>query len=310
MSAKGFDAAGNVTAETKVETTGDAVQIQLTPDRNTINADGEDVSVFSVAGLDAQGRVVPLAQNKINFAVEGAGKIIGVGNGDPSCHEPDTYVSTVPVRNVAVNEWRWRLANMLKNSSVLPEYANDFDDSAWTSINVKSAGELTIKTENTMAIYRAHFTLTEEDLKNAGAQICFKGCVDAGWYFLNGQFIGESHGWQAHTEFDIQKFARVGDNVIAVGVNNSTGDGGLNPNVTVKIIGRSTFPPWWRSLFNGLAQVIVQSTRDAGEIRLTATADSLAPATAAVHVDCDSFSYRYDSPATRARSESAAASAK
>jgi beta-galactosidase len=37
-----------------------------------------------------------------------------------------------------------------------------------------------------------------------------------------------------------------------------------------------------RSLFNGLAQVIVQSTKDAGEIRLTATADGLSPATTAV----------------------------
>ena len=75
LSAKGFDAAGNVIAETKVETTGDAAQIQLTPDRKTINADGEDVAVFTVAALDAQGRVVPVAQNKINFSIEGAGKI-------------------------------------------------------------------------------------------------------------------------------------------------------------------------------------------------------------------------------------------
>ena len=37
-----------------------------------------------------------------------------------------------------------------------------------------------------------------------------------------------------------------------------------------------------RSLFNGLAQVIVQSTRDAGEIKLTASADGLKPATATV----------------------------
>ena len=94
LSAKGFDADGKVIAETKVETTGDATQLQLTPDRKTINADGEDVSVFTVSALDAQGRVVPLAQNKINFAIEGAGKIIGVGNGDPSCHEPDTFVPT------------------------------------------------------------------------------------------------------------------------------------------------------------------------------------------------------------------------
>jgi beta-galactosidase len=56
----------------------------------------------------------------------------------------------------------------------------------------------------------------------------------------------------------------------------------LNPNVTVKTIGHASAAPWARSLFNGLAQIIVQSTRDAGEIKLTATADGLVPATAAV----------------------------
>jgi beta-galactosidase len=36
-------------------------------------------------------------------------------------------------------------------------------------------------------------------------------------------------------------------------------------------------PPARRSLFSGLAQVIVQSTREPGEIRLTAKSDGLAP---------------------------------
>jgi beta-galactosidase len=283
LSAKGFDAAGNVIAETKVETTGDAAQIQLAPDRKTINADGQDVSVFTVSAVDAQGRVVPVAQNKVNFSVEGAGKIIGVGNGDPSCHEPDTFVPVVPARNIAVDDWRWQLAKIPKNNSALPEYSNDFNDSAWINFSAKtSSGELTIKTPETTAIYRAHFTLTEEDLKGAGAQICFSGCDDEGWYFVNGQFIGESHDWQAQPIFDIKKFVHAGNNVIAVGVNNSVGSGGLNPNVTVKIIGRATAAPWARSLFNGLAQVIVQSTRDAGEIKLTATADGLTLATTTV----------------------------
>ena len=67
-----------------------------------------------------------------------------------------------------------------------------------------------------------------------------------------------------------------------MGVNNGVGSGGLNPNVTVKVIGNAGVAPWSRSLFNGLAQSIVQSTRDTGEIKLTATADGLAPATAAV----------------------------
>jgi beta-galactosidase len=93
LSAKGFDAAGNLIAETSVQTTGAAVQVQLTPDRKTINADGQDVAVFTVAALDQQGRVVPLAQNAINFSIAGAGKIIGVGNGNPTCHEPDTFAA-------------------------------------------------------------------------------------------------------------------------------------------------------------------------------------------------------------------------
>ncbi len=279
LSAKGYDASGNVIAETKEETTGDATQIQLTPDRKTINADGEDVAVFTVSALDAQGRFVPTAQNKINFSIEGAGNIIGVGNGDPSCHEPDVFVPVVPTRSIVVGDWRIQLEKIPKNRSALPEYANDFDDSSWKPV---SGGGPSIETPETTAIYRAHFTLTDEDLKGAGAQICFSGCDDEGWYFVNGQFVGESHDWQAQPIFDIKKFIHAGDNVVAVGVNNGVGSGGLNPNVTVKIIGHTSAAPWSRSLFSGLAQIIVQSTRDAGEFKLTASADGLKPATAIV----------------------------
>lgn len=81
------------TIETKTETTGDAAKIILTPDRKTINADGEDVSVVNVTAVDSQGREVPDAGSLIQFRIEGKGKIIGVGNGDPSCHEPDKYLN-------------------------------------------------------------------------------------------------------------------------------------------------------------------------------------------------------------------------
>ncbi len=64
-----------------------------------------------------------------------------------------------------------------------------------------------------------------------------------------------------------------------MGVYNGVAQGGLNPNVNVQIVGHVTAAPWSRSLFNGLAQVIVQSTKDAGEIKLAATANGLAPAT-------------------------------
>ena len=52
-------------------------------------ADHADLAVVNVAVVDGQGRVVPVADNKITFTVKGPGKLIGVGNGDPSSHEPD-----------------------------------------------------------------------------------------------------------------------------------------------------------------------------------------------------------------------------
>ena len=89
LSAKGFDANGKVTAATVVETTGAPAAIRLYADRNTIVADGEDVLPVEVDILDAQGRIVPTAGNLVTFSVRGAGFVAGVGNGNPSDHDPD-----------------------------------------------------------------------------------------------------------------------------------------------------------------------------------------------------------------------------
>jgi beta-galactosidase len=87
LEARGFKG-GRVVATTKVETTGPAAKVALAPDRSRISADGEDVSLMTVSITDAQGRVVPTADNEVSFKVSG-GRIIGVGNGDPSSHEAD-----------------------------------------------------------------------------------------------------------------------------------------------------------------------------------------------------------------------------
>ena len=105
---------------------------------------------------------------------------------------------------------------------------------------------------------------------------------DEGWVFVNGRRVGESRDWQASLAFDIKKYLHPGDNVIAVGVHNNGGSGGLTLGVNLDLISDPIAPAWSRSLFNGLAEVIVQSTKDAGEIQLTASADGLAPATATI----------------------------
>ncbi|SHK73928.1 beta-galactosidase [Reichenbachiella agariperforans] len=69
-----------------IETTNEASQIALTADRQTITADGKDLSFITVEVQDDQGRTVPVATDLIQFAVAGQGKIVGVDNGDPTSH--------------------------------------------------------------------------------------------------------------------------------------------------------------------------------------------------------------------------------
>jgi beta-galactosidase len=75
--------------ETTVETTGDPAEVRLTADRTTLMADNNDVAVITVKILDTEGRLAPVADNEVTFTLTGPGKLIGVGNGDCSCHEPD-----------------------------------------------------------------------------------------------------------------------------------------------------------------------------------------------------------------------------
>lgn len=75
------------------ETAGLPVAIQLSADRSTIEADGEDVSIVTVQVVDEQGRPVPTASDFIEFSICGPGRILGVGNGDPSSHASDKLPS-------------------------------------------------------------------------------------------------------------------------------------------------------------------------------------------------------------------------
>ena len=175
----------------------------LAPNRSSLQADGEDVSVITVSTQDAQGRAVPVAQNKIHFELTGPGKIIGVGNGDASCHEPDVFVPDMPVHTIAVKDWRWKLTPLPARGHSTPEYQPDFDDSAWDT--VPSEAGATILTEGQTAIFRAHLNISEDDLNNPGVQIRFGTIDDHGWIYVNNRRVGESHDWEAQPQFDIKR---------------------------------------------------------------------------------------------------------
>lgn len=65
----------------EVKTAGPAARIMLTADRTSIAADGRDLSFVTVSVLDAQGNVVPTADNLVHFTISGGGTIAGVDNG-------------------------------------------------------------------------------------------------------------------------------------------------------------------------------------------------------------------------------------
>lgn len=71
-------------AESTVRTTGSPSKLRLTADRSKISGDSLDLSFLTVEVLDKDGRVVPTADDKIKFTVEGPGEIVGTDNGDPA----------------------------------------------------------------------------------------------------------------------------------------------------------------------------------------------------------------------------------
>ena len=98
ITATALDSKNNVKATHTVETAGAPAKVvtvvdvpsTLTGTGKTLILDGQDAGMVSASIVDAQGRVVPSASNNVTFSiVSGPGHIIGVGNGNPFCHEPN-----------------------------------------------------------------------------------------------------------------------------------------------------------------------------------------------------------------------------
>jgi len=78
----------NTTLVREIKTAGPPAKIELSPDRAVIKADGFDLSFITVKVTDAEGNVVPHADQTLYFDIQGPGKIVGVDNGYQASHEP------------------------------------------------------------------------------------------------------------------------------------------------------------------------------------------------------------------------------
>jgi beta-galactosidase len=265
---------GKKTMSDVVKTTDAPAGIELIADRTGINADKEDISVITVKVNDKNNLFVPTAGNEITFSLQGPGKIIGVGNGDPTSHEQDRFIETISA--LKIDGLKEKEVDGMENR---PETGAGFDDSAWRPA-FQDANEQSRK-EAKAVVFRGSFDMPQ---KFDGTQITFmyKSIGTLQSIYVNGKEIAkniknENPGNAFKIDLSLLKPGK--NNVTIVTVPFVKKHRWDNVNTDPGVIQIITPPsPWNRKLFNGLAQVMVQSTSEAGEITLTATSPGLKPA--------------------------------
>ena len=250
--------------------------MQLIPDRTSLKADDQDVSVITIEAKDIKGRPVPTADNEIEFSLEGPGKIIGVGNGDPSSHDPDKFLEkivTVKIENLR--------KKAVASKTDLAEVAFETDDSNWKPAFPKEGFENKAAEDTSkIAVIRGTFVLPEF-MDKTQVTLLTKSLGEMQDIYVNGHLIARDIKRDAagQTYKLDHALLRPGKNIFALVVNplkkrNQWEELNTDPGMVQVIM---PAPAWKRKLFNGLAQVIVQSSNEAGEVTLTARSPGLAP---------------------------------
>lgn len=92
LKAIAYDENNCVIATDEQSSFGDAVSIQLEADKDTLKADGKDLIFVTISTLDEDGHYVANANNRMEVEVTGAGRLIGLDNGDSTDY--DQYKGT------------------------------------------------------------------------------------------------------------------------------------------------------------------------------------------------------------------------
>jgi beta-galactosidase len=269
---------GAKVAEDRVETTGVPAALRLTPFQPGMKADGQSVGIFTVSVVDSMGRVVPTADETVSFGISGPARILGVGNGDPSCHEPDTFIPRSPSRSVPVSGWRWKFVGDAYKDAI-PEFGTALDDSHWEQADVQ-VGRLVPREQ---AVYRGHLKASAPELASRAVELVFAKIAGGIAVYVNGTKVGSAEDSSSASVYDVKSLLHPGDNLVAVSVASYGPDAtGLSGGVTLRLQSAPEPVHWSRSTFNGLAQVIILATKAPGTVTLTASSGGLRAASLAL----------------------------
>jgi len=267
---------GKVVAAETVETTGAAAKVSLSGDKARLKGDGRDVAVVWVNVTDARGRIAPTSGNAVRFETRGPIRIIGVGNGDPNSHEADRPADRHEF--LPISGWRSLAVDGIGDR---PETGAAVDTSKWRDPRQWLPPEAQ-PPETRGLVLRGVFP--RPAMKAGDTVALFIGTLGQNQtVYVNGKRV---------TPQTIDGASIVPLDPADLSDSNSltyvfeTPKGGIQPLFEHSVNGslwgtvRVTHPaaPWARSVFNGWAQVIVQSVEDTGKAELRAVSDGLAAA--------------------------------
>lgn len=92
LRAAAYDSDGMLTAEDGTASFGETARLVLSPDKECLKADGEDLIFLTISAYSAEGVFVANAKNRVNVSVSGAGRLVGLDSGDSTDY--DEYKGT------------------------------------------------------------------------------------------------------------------------------------------------------------------------------------------------------------------------
>lgn len=261
LEAIGFKNGKKVLSEVQ-KTTGNPEKVKLSIDKE--NLPNSNVVVLTAELTDKNALNIPTANDEITFSIKG-GKIMGVGNGDPTSLESDKFIDNIEL--VAINNFKEKKLV----SADLPDKIQDDVDTEWST----AFKDRDYKKQAPAYLYKGDFELKNKSGSNI-ITFFYKKIGKETVVFVNGNTVEPSKD-------DAQKYIldksilKEGKNTIYIATTplRKVKDWDVmntDPGI-IQVV--TPAEPWKRKLFNGYAQIIIQKDENAKEVVLSARATGL-----------------------------------
>ncbi|MBS7232087.1 DUF4982 domain-containing protein [Flavobacterium psychroterrae] len=243
------------------KTTENPESVKLSVDKE--NPSNGNVSVITVEVTDKKGLHVPTANNEITFSIKG-GKILGVGNGDPTSLEKDQFIDAINLIPITNFEEKHFSGDVVSQSALN-------DNNEWK----EAFKDRDYKNQASAYIYRGKFEL-KNNLQSNIVDFFYKKIGVNESVFVNGTLVNASADDPQKYHLD-KAVLKEGTNFIIIRASplQKVKDWDVmntDPGI-IKIVTPSE--PWKRKLFSGYAQIIIQKDENANEVILSASAKGL-----------------------------------